>query len=101
MIEGAAEADFYVGQKGKTLSSQYKEWIGTNRGKELLKSAENSKLQNAIKQLYRDESIIGDGGTADVIRFERESGMNLGINGNTHMQKGADMQKYLQKIMDA
>jgi len=99
-IEGATEADFYVGPKGKTLSSQYKDWIGTNRGKELLNSADNSKLQNAIKQLYRGESIIGDGGTADVIRFERETLINLGKNGNTHMQKGADMQKYLQKIID-
>ena len=67
----------------------------------MLNSADNSKLQNAIKQLYRGESIVGDGGTADVIRFERETLINLGKNGNTHMQKGADMQKYLQKIIDA
>lgn len=50
--------------------------------------------------MYRGESIIGDGGTADVIRFERETGINLGKNRNTHIQKGVDMQKHLQKIID-
>lgn len=61
---------------------------------------DNPKLKNAVKQLYRDESIIGDGGTADVIRFERETGINLGRNGNNHMQKGVDMQRNLQNIID-
>ena len=33
VVGRVSEADFYVGLKGKTLSSEYKEWIDTNRGK--------------------------------------------------------------------
>ena len=69
-VEGTVP-DFYVGPNGKALPSQYKDWIGTNMRKELLNQAENPQLQNAIKQLYREKSFIGNGGTADVIRFER------------------------------
>lgn len=46
--------------------------------KELLEQAENPQLQNAIKQLYRGNSFISDGGTADVIRFEQQTGLMLG-----------------------
>lgn len=63
---------------------------------ELLNSAENPQLQNTIKQLYRGKSFIGDGGTADVIRFEKETGLMLGKMGGSHIQKGLDMAKYLE-----
>lgn len=59
-----------MGPNGKALPSQYKDWIGTNIQKELLDQAENPQLQNAIKQLYRRNSFIDDGGTADVKRFK-------------------------------
>ena len=95
-IEGGAVPDFYVGPNGKELPSQYKDWIGTNIQKELLEQAENLQLQNAIKQLYRGNSFIGDGGTADVIRFEQQTGLMLGKNGGSHVQKGIDMAKYIE-----
>lgn len=61
-----------------------------------MSQAENPQLQNAIKQLYRGKSFIGDGGTADVIRFEQETGIMLGKNGGSHVQKGIDMASYIQ-----
>lgn len=94
--EGGSVPDFYVGPNGKALPSQYKDWIGTNIQKELLDQAENPQLQNAIKQLYRGNSFIGDGGTADVIRFEQQTGLMLGKNGGSHVQKGIDMAKYIE-----
>ena len=95
-IKGGTEPNFYVGPNGKALPSQYKDWIGTNIQKELLDQAENPQLQNAIKQLYRGNSFIGDGGTADVIRFEQQTGLMLGKNGGSHVQKGIDMAKYIE-----
>lgn len=53
-------------------------------------------MKNVIKQLYRGKSFIGDGGTADVIRFEQETGIMLGKNGGSHVQKGIDMASYIQ-----
>ena len=94
--KGGLVPDFYVGPNGKALPSQYKDWIGTNIQKELLEQAENLQLQNAIKQLYRENSFIGDGGTADVIRFEQQTGLMLGKNGGSHVQKGIDMAKYIE-----
>lgn len=95
-VEGGTVPDFYVGPNGKALPSQYKGWIGTNIQKELLDQAENPQLQNAIKQLYRGNSFIGDGGTADIIRFEQQTGLVLGKNGGSHVQKGIDMAKYIK-----
>ena len=93
---GGSSVDYYVGPNGKVLPSQYKDWIGTNIQEELLRQAENPQLKNAIKQLYRGKSFIGDGGTADVIKFEQETGIMLGKNGGAHIQKGIDMASYLQ-----
>lgn len=96
VYDGGTAPDFYVGPNGKALPSQYKDWIGTNIQKELLDQTENPQLQNAIKQLYRGNSFIGDGGTADVIRFEKQTGLMLGKNGGSHVQKGIDMAKYIE-----
>ena len=94
--KGGTAPDFYIGPNGKVLPNQYKDWIGTNIQKELLDQAENPQLQNAIKQLYRGNSFIGDGGTADAIRFEQQIGLMLGKKGGSHVQKGIDMAKYIE-----
>lgn len=78
------------------IPSVYKDWIGTNKQAELLKNVKNPKLKNAIKQLYRENSFIGDGGTADVLAFENSTGLGLGKNGGTHFQKAQDMVSYVQ-----
>ena len=48
--------------------------------------------------MFDKSSIIGDGGTAAVIRFEKATGRNLGRNGKSHIQKGRDMLSYLNRI---
>ena len=88
--------DFFVGPNGKALPKELKKWIGTSRRNSLLKKARDSKLKNAINQLYRPGSFIGDGGTASVIKFEKATGLGLGSKGNTHMQKGREMLKYIE-----
>ena len=90
------ETDYYVGPNGKALPKELKGWIGDNRRDTLLARAKNPKLQNAIKQLYRKGAFIGDGGTADAIRFEKATGIGIGRDGNTHVQKGKEMVKYIE-----
>lgn len=64
-----------------------------------MNSVDDVKLKNALGEVYRPDSVIGDGGTADVIRFERETGILLSKSG--HVQKGVDMSKYFQKLLDS
>ena len=90
------EPDFYVAPNGKAVPKELKQWIGDNQREILLKNAEDVKLKNAISQLYRKGAIIGDGGTASVIKFEKTTGIGLGRNGNTHIQKGKEMIKYIE-----
>lgn len=97
LISQIAEADFYVGPNGKALPKEFKNWIGKNRRESLLSKADNPILKNAINQLYRPGSFIGDGGTASVIEFEKATGLGLGKNGNTHIQKGKEMVRYIEK----
>ena len=92
--------DYYVGANKKTLPAKYKEWIGDNKGKEILGRVMDSDGQNAVKQLYRGNSFIGDGGTADAIRFERATGLTLGKTPQGHIQKAQDMVRYLQRILE-
>lgn len=53
-------------------------------------------MKNAINQLYRPGSFIGDGGTASAIKFEKATGLGLGNKGNSHVQKGREMLKYIE-----
>lgn len=82
---------FYVGPNGKVLSAQYKKWIGKSRRDKLLKNVKNKSLKNAISQLYRPGSFIGDGDTASIVLFERRTGIGLGNNGGTHEKKAVEM----------
>jgi len=95
-IASELEPDFFVGPNGKALPKELKNWIGTSRREELLEKAKDPKVRNAVNQLYRPGSFIGDGGTASVIEFEKATGLGLGSKGNTHMQKGREMLKYLE-----
>lgn len=88
--------DYFVGPGGKVLPYAYKKWIGVNQRNNLLKKAKNTELKNAINQLYRPGSFIGDGGTAAVIKFEKRTKIGLGRNGGTHEKKGREMIKYLE-----
>lgn len=42
-----------------------------------MKKAKASELKNAVNQLYRPGAMIGDGGTANVLKFEKATGLAL------------------------
>ena len=92
-----SETDFYVSESGKVLPAEYKRWLGVSKRPKLMKKAKNTMLRNAISQLYRPGAIIGDGGTASVIKFEKRTGLGLGKNGGTHEKKGREMISYIEK----
>ena len=69
-IANALEPDYFVGPNGKALPKALKKWIGKSRRDSLLKKAKDPKVRNAVNQLYRPGSFIGDGGTASIIKFE-------------------------------
>ncbi len=95
-FHGGFKTDFYVGRNSKVLPGEYKKWIGVSRRDVLLKKAKNDRLRNAIDQLYKKGSFIGDGGTASILKFEKRTGIKFGRNGNSHLQKAEDMEKYMK-----
>ena len=68
-----------------------------SKREELLEKVTNENLKNTIKELYRENATIGDGGTADAIRHELETGELVG--GKSHIQKGEQRLKNLQNIL--
>ena len=70
----------------------------STKGKQLLNSAINEKLKNVIKELYRPGANIGNGGTADAIRHEIETGELVGKK--SHVQKGIERLKNLENILN-
>jgi hypothetical protein len=93
------EPDFYTGNNGKTMLAVHKRWIGVNRRERLLAKAKHPKLKDAINQLYRPGSFIGDGGTASVLKFEKATGLGLGKNGKPHTQKAKDYAVHLSLLI--
>jgi hypothetical protein len=70
---------------------------GSNLRERLLSAVVNSKLKNAIDQIYRPKAKVGDGGLADAIRHEKATGEKVG--GRSHLQKGKERQKNLENIL--
>ena len=89
------KTDFFVGENGQALKGKHKNWIGTSKREHLLKNVSNSKLRNAINQLYRPGSFIGDGGTASVLKFEKRTGEHVSRNPQGHYIKAIETRKYL------
>lgn len=83
--------DFFAGVGNKVLAENLGHYIGDNQYHTLLEKAEGEEAKKYIRTAYRKSSIIGDGGTADVRRFEKETGRNLGRNGKTHSKKVDDL----------
>ncbi|MBQ7075835.1 MAG: hypothetical protein IJM94_03430, partial [Clostridia bacterium] len=67
------------------------------KGEELLDLVSNSKLKNTIKEMYRPGAKVGDGGLADAIRHEIKTGSFVG--GKSHIQKGSERLRNLEKIL--
>jgi len=62
-----------------------------------LTKVNNPKLKNAINEIYRSNATIGDGGLADAIRYELQTGKLIG--GKSHIQKGKERLKNLENII--
>jgi len=62
----------------------------------MCKSEEAKKV---IRADYRKKSFIGDGGTADIRRFEKETGINCGRQGRNHAIKVKDLINQINKVL--
>lgn len=49
-----------------------------------MKKAKNPELKNAVNQLYRPGAMIGDGGTANVLKFKKATGLGIAKYGKLH-----------------
>ena len=68
----------------------------SSKGTKLLNKVSNQKLKNTIKEMYRPGAKVGDGGLADAIRYEIKTGKLVG--GKSHVQKGAERLRNLERI---
>lgn len=68
----------------------------SSKGTKLLNKVSSTKLKNTIKEIYRPGAKIGDGGLADAIRHEIKTGQLVG--GKSHIQKGVERLKNLERI---
>lgn len=67
---------------------------------QLLQSTSDTKLQEIIKQLYRQNpDAVGDGGTADALRYETETGNLLSPSGHLEKALGriTELNRYLSQ----
>lgn len=93
---GKAVLDIFKRPPARGTVDQGIKLLQTPRGN-LLQSTKNPELRRAIKELYRKTAIVGDGGTADVIRFERATGILMSPKG--HVIKGRQSIAWLQNII--
>lgn len=64
----------------------------------LLNTVENSKLKNAVNEIYRPGATTGDGGLADAVRHELSNGELVG--GKSHLQKATERVTNLKNIIN-
>lgn len=69
----------------------------SKKGEKLLNKASDIKLKNIINELYRQGANIGDGGTADAIRYEIKYGEK--IKNKSHIFKGIERLRNLERFM--
>ena len=100
----------WIKGKAEDTAASVKNWINTtfgggsaspdpggnkwNHRDFFMRQVENKKLQNIISELYRKDATIGDGGTADMLRYEFDNGMTL-----RHLQKAQNSIIHIQKII--
>lgn len=63
----------------------------------LLSEATTDKARFIINELYRETGSIGDGGTADAIRYELATGELVGDKG--HLKKGRQRIRQIEKVL--
>ncbi len=69
---------------------KYKDELG-----KIKPEASNPKLQKKINELYRENSEIGSGSTADAVRYELKTGKS--VKGKLHSQKAQNSIVYLER----
>lgn len=84
---------YFVGDEPILVHNDYGkgDW---NHHDKLYNQAQDKKLKDIIDQLYRIDAHIGDGGTADMLRYEFASGDTL-----KHLQKAEDRIRQLTKML--
>lgn len=70
---------------------------GSSVREELLGQVENSKLKNAVNEIYRPGATIGDGGLADAVRHGLSTGEFVG--GKSHVKKAMERVTNLENII--
>ena len=65
-----------------------------NKHDEYYNQASDPELKSVIDELYRSSAEIGDGGTADMLKYEFDSGLPL-----KHLQKAQDRIRQLNKML--
>lgn len=70
--------------------------LGTAR-MNLLNTIQNPALRKLVEYTYRVSARIGNGSTADAIRFEKETGILLSRTG--HIQKGKEVLTSLERLL--
>ena len=65
-----------------------------NRRNQLLRQAGNNTLRGIINQLYRPDASIGDGGTADMLRHEFDTGQAL-----EHLNKAQERIRQINRLL--
>lgn len=66
-------------------------------GKVLLSQAKEDVTKRIIKELYRPGATIGDGGTADALKHEKQTGKKIGNKG--HEIKAKERATQIKKIL--
>ena len=69
------------------------------KGQQLYNAAQNQSLKNQIAELYRPGAKIGDGGTADALRYEIRTGKLVG--GKSHYLKAKERARSLAKLANS
>ena len=65
--------------------------------KRLLADASTGVVKNIVKELYRPNATVGDGGTADAIRKQIKTGELVG--GRDHIRKGRERVRQIERIL--
>jgi len=85
------------GSTPTTTGSETQSSSANSKRDALLAEVQNPALRETISQLYRTGAEFGDGGTADAIRHERETGETVG--GRSHIIKGEQSIRRLKRIL--
>ena len=85
------DANRYTTDNGRSQTCQ--DWTRDD----YLNNIDNPKLKETADYLYRDGAEFGDGGTADAVRYTKQTGELVG--GSNHIQKATDTVTHLESLM--